>query len=39
MADTIGVLSEGNLLKEVIKELNTEYIEIETDDCKRADMY
>lgn len=40
VADTIGVLSEGNLLKEVsmneIKELNTEYIEIETDDCKRA---
>lgn len=40
IADTIGVLSEGKLIKEVsmsdIKEFNTEYIEIETDNCKKT---
>lgn len=40
MADTIGVISEGKLIKEVsmkdVKELNTEHIEIETDNCKKA---
>ncbi|MGL5353617.1 MAG: ABC transporter ATP-binding protein [Clostridium sp.] len=40
MADTIGVLSEGRLIKEVsmkdIREINSEYIEIETDNCKKA---
>lgn len=40
MADTIGVLSDGRLIKEVsmkdVKELNTEHIEIETNNSKKA---
>lgn len=40
MADTICVLSEGRLIKEVsmndVRKINTEYIEIETDNCKKA---
>lgn len=40
IADTIGVVSTGRIIKEVsmndIKAMNTEYIEIETDNCKRA---
>lgn len=40
MADTIGIIAEGKLIKEVsmdnLRELNTEYIEIEVDNCKKA---
>ena len=40
MADTIGVLSKGRLIKEVsmkeLREINTEYIEIEIGNCKKA---
>lgn len=40
MADTIGVISEGKLIEEVsmkqVREMNTEYIEVETKECKKA---
>ena len=42
IADTIGVLSEGRLIKEIamneVRKFNTEYIEIEVEinDCKKA---
>ena len=40
MADTIGVINNGKLIEEVsmesIRESNTEYIEIATNDCKKA---
>lgn len=40
MADTIGVIARGRLIKEVsmnsVREMNTEYIEVETKECKRA---
>lgn len=40
VADTIGVVSEGRLIEEVsmnsIREMNTEYIEVETKECKKA---
>ncbi|WCN36318.1 ABC transporter ATP-binding protein [Aneurinibacillus uraniidurans] len=40
VADTIGVIHEGQLIKEVsldsIRESNTEYIELLTDDCQKA---
>jgi len=40
MADTIGVINNGRLIEEVsmesIRESNTEYIEIATNDCKKA---
>ncbi|MGL4760559.1 MAG: ABC transporter ATP-binding protein [Sarcina sp.] len=40
IADTIGVLAKGKLLKEIamsdVKEFTTEYIEIEIDNCKKA---
>ncbi|WP_032121145.1 ABC transporter ATP-binding protein [Clostridium amazonitimonense] len=40
IADTIGVVSEGRVIKEVsmndIKEMNTQYIEIETENYKKA---
>ena len=40
MADTIGVINNGKLIKEVsmdsIRKNNTEYIELVTNDCKKA---
>lgn len=40
MADTIGVINNGRLIEQVsmesIRESNTEYIEIATNDCKKA---
>lgn len=40
IADTIGVISNGKLIKEVsmesIRETNTEYIEIKVQDCRKA---
>lgn len=40
IADTIGVISDGRLIEEVsmdqIREMNTEYIELVTSECKRA---
>lgn len=40
IADTIGVINNGRLMKEVsmesIRESNTEYIELVTDNCKKA---
>lgn len=40
VADTIGVIHEGKLIEEVsldtIRESNTEYIELLTDDCQKA---
>ena len=40
IADTVGVLSKGKLLKEIamseVKQCTTEYIEIEIDNCKKA---
>ncbi|GAA0125691.1 ABC transporter ATP-binding protein [Clostridium sp. CTA-19] len=40
MADTIGVINNGKLIKEVsmdsIRENNTEYIELVTNDCKKT---
>lgn len=40
IADTIGIISKGKLIKEVsmneIKEINTQYIEVETDNIKKA---
>lgn len=40
IADTIGVINNGRLIKEVsmesIRESNTEYIELVTDNCKKA---
>ncbi|WP_010233016.1 ABC transporter ATP-binding protein [Clostridium arbusti] len=40
IADTIGIINNGKLIKEVsmdsIRELNTEYVEIITDDCIKA---
>lgn len=40
VADTIGVINNGKLIEEVsmeeVKESNTEYIELVTDDCKKT---
>ncbi|WP_066504090.1 ABC transporter ATP-binding protein [Abyssisolibacter fermentans] len=40
IADTIGVISKGRLIKEVsmnsIRQKSMEYIEVEVEDCKRA---
>lgn len=40
IADTIGVINKGKLIEEVsmdnIRERNTDYIELTTDDCKKA---
>lgn len=40
IADTIGIINKGKLIEEVsmdnIRERNTDYIELTTDDCKKA---